>query len=61
MKMEAAASVESGIYIYQAKRRHIAKKAFSGAGCFSYAMSGRRRKQQDESHDHRRKEEISKH
>jgi len=59
MKMEAAASVESVIYIYQAIRRHIAKTVFSAAGCFSYVMSGRRGKQQEESRDHRRKKEIA--
>jgi len=60
MKMEAAASAESVIYTYQAKRRHIAKTVFSAAECFSYVMSGRRRKQQEQTHDHRRKEEITK-
>jgi hypothetical protein len=61
MKIEAAASVERVIYIYQAKRCHIAKTVFSAAGCFSYVMSGRRRNQREESHDHRRKEGIAQH
>jgi hypothetical protein len=61
MKMEAAASVQSVIYIYQAKRRHIAKTVLSAAGCLIYVMSVRRRKQQEESHDHRRKEGKAKH
>jgi len=61
VKMEAAASVESVIYIYQSKRRRIAKIIFSAAGCFSYVMSGRRRKQREESHDHIKKEGIAKH
>jgi len=61
MKMVAAVSVESVIYIYQAKRHHIAKTLFSAAECFSYVMSGRRRKQQEETHDYRRKEGITKH
>jgi len=61
MKMEAAASVESVIYIYQPKRRHITKTVFSAAECFSNVMSGGRRKQQGESHGHRIKEGRAKH
>ena len=61
MKMEAAASVESKTYIYQAKRRHIAKTIFFAAGCFSYVKSGRGRENNKRKSMNTRKEGIEEH